>query len=55
VDFKVKSLELEGRRYKLSIWVREHPGSLARLVLWCIWIVLSWVHRIQRDRNGFGL
>jgi len=34
VDFKVKSLELEGRRYKLSIWVSEHPGSLARLVLW---------------------
>jgi len=32
VDFKVKSLELDGRRYKLSIWVECH--SLTRKGCW---------------------
>ena len=32
VDFKVKSLEVDGRRYKLSIWVRtKGPGLWSTL------------------------
>lgn len=27
VDFKVKSIELDGQRYKLSIWVSSHQPN----------------------------
>jgi hypothetical protein len=46
VDFKVKSIELDGEKYKLSIWVSSAFVYGTR--------DLKLIIRIQQDRRGSG-